>query len=284
MIVAVSQEGQLCNRLFHFSHLISHSINSGNRLWYPFFAEYSHYFPNLNKKTLDDLQINIYSNGLIRSMLPRLASIFSRHYQDPSFLTYIKSGDEIIDLSLMAQETHKNNLLILDGWLFRDKNQFLGNAPLLRELFQFEKAINDEALRAVTNIRHEPDICIVGVHIRRGDYAQWQAGRYYFDDETYLSSMNQISSLLNEQGKKATFIICSNEPISQSSPLLKDTNAILHQKTAIEDLCLLSKCDLLIGPPSTFTIWASFFGSIPLSYLEEKGQKIDLQQFSIRHC
>jgi hypothetical protein len=284
MIVAVSQEGQLCNRLFHFSHLISHAINSGDRLWYPFISEYLHYFPNLNRKTLDDLQINVYSNGLIRSMLPRLASIFSKYYQDPFFLTYIKSGDEIIDLSIKTQEIHKNNLLLLDGWLFRDKNYYLSNAPLIRELFQFKKEINDEALRVVSNIKNNSDICMVGVHIRRGDYAQWQAGRYYFNDETYLTAINQISSLLNDQGKKAIFILCSNEAISPASPLLEYPHITLHQKTAIEDLCLLSKCDLLIGPPSTFTIWASFFGSKPLCYLEIKDQIIKLQQFLVRHC
>jgi hypothetical protein len=283
MIVAVSQEGQLCNRLFHFSHLISFSLSTGNSLWYPFFSEYSNYFPNLNKKTLHDLHISIYSNGLIRSILPRLAYIFSQHYQPSLFLTYIKSGNEIVDLAHIAQKVIKNNILILDGWLFRDTNRFVDNAPLLRKLFQFEKNTHDEALRIVSSMKSAPNICLVGIHVRRGDYSQWQGGRYYFDDETYLSAINQISSLLHDQGKKAIFILCSNEPISPASPLLEHPNITLHQKTAIEDLCLLSKCDLLIGPPSTFTIWASFFGSKPLCYLEIKNQKIELQQFSVRH-
>jgi hypothetical protein len=283
MIVAVSQEGQLCNRLFHFSHLISFALNSGNSLWYPFFSEYSNYFPNLNKKTLHDLHISIYSNGLIRSILPRLAYIFSQYYQPSLFLTYIKSGNEIVDLPHITQKVIKNNVLILDGWLFRDTNRFIDNAPLLRKLFQFEENTHDEALRIVSSMKSAPNICLVGVHVRRGDYSQWQGGRYYFDDETYLSAINQISSLLHDQGKKAIFILCSNEPISPASPLLEHPTITLRQKTAIEDLCLLSKCDLLIGPPSTFTIWASFYGSKPLCYLEIKNQKIELQQFSVRY-
>ncbi len=283
MIIAASQEGQLCNRLFHFSHLISYAINSKSRLWYPFFSEYSHYFPNLNKKNLDDLQISIYSNGLIRALLPRLASFLPKFYPNPPFFRYIKSGDEIIDLSVIQQRLESSHL-ILDGWLFRDKFHFPENAPLLRELFQFNNSVNSEALSVVSNIKRSHDICVIGVHIRRGDYAQWQGGRYYFDDETYLFAMEQISSLLNTQEKKAVFIICSNDIIPPESGLLRHSNVVLHQKTAIHDLCLLTKCDLLIGPPSTFTIWASFFGSIPLCYLEEKNQKIDLQEFSIRHC
>lgn len=284
MIIAASKEGQLCNRLFHFAHLISHATNSGSRLWYPFFNEYLDHFPNLKNLSLESPQIYLYSNSMIRSLLLRLAYFFDNYYQFVRFFTYIKSDREIIDLSQIHQESTKKNLLILDGWLFRDSSHFLDNAPLLRELFQFKPVVNSEALREISKIKIAPDICLVGVHIRRGDYAHWQDGRYYFDDETYISAMNQISSLLIAQGKKAEFIICSNELISASSNLLAAPNVSLHQKTAIEDLCLLSKCDLLIGPPSTFTIWASFFGSIPLSYLEAKRQKIELQQFSIRHC
>ena len=33
---------------------------------------------------------------------------------------------------------------------------------------------------------------------------------------------------------------------------------------AVEDLYALAGCDLLIGPPSTFTQWASFYGKVPL--------------------
>jgi hypothetical protein len=283
MIIAVSQEGQLCNRLLHFSHLISYALNSGNSLWYPFFLEYSHYFPNLTKKKLEDLNISIYSNGLIRAILPRLAYIFSQYCQGSSFFTYIKSSNQIIDLSAITQNTITNNLLILDGWLFRDNNHFPKNAQLFRELFQFRKSVNNVALGVVSKLRSNPQNCIVGIHIRRGDYAQWQGGRYYFDDEAYLLAMDQISFLLNCQGKKALFIICSNEPIPPTSQLLAGPNITFHQKAAIDDLCLLTKCDLLFGPPSTFTIWASFFGSIPLCYFESKNQKIELQQFLVRH-
>jgi hypothetical protein len=284
MIIAVSEEGQLCNRLFHFSHLIAYAVNSKNRLWYPFFIEYAHLFPNLNSKHLAEFNIAIYSNNFIKALLPRLSSFFYRYYQNPFFLTYIKSSAEIVELPLIPKESIKCNLLVLDGWNFRDSKNFIQKSQLLRRLFEFSEPVNNAAFIEVSKIKKFPDIYIVGIHIRRGDYFEWQGGRYYFGDETYLSAIQQITSLLNLKAKKAFFVICSNETISPSSPLLELPNVLLHQKSAIEDLCFLSKCDLLIGPPSTFTMWASFFGMVPLHYLEEEKSLIKLDDFSVRHC
>lgn len=281
MIIACSKEGQLCNRLFHFSHLISYTISSGNKLWYPFFSEYSSYFPNLNKNNLDDLQINIYSNKLIRLLLPRLASFFSKYYQDPSFLTYVKAGNEIIDLSFISKQFIKNDLLLLDGWLFRESNHFLDNAPLIRKLFQFTNALDDSVIKLIKGIKNNPRTYLVGVHVRRGDYAQWEGGRYYFDDEIYLSFIDQISSLFSKRGKEVNFIIFSDESISINSSLLKSTIINMLQKTAIEDLCLMTKCDYIIGPPSSFSGWASFMGEVPLLHIESPTQEITLNQFKI---
>ena len=38
----------------------------------------------------------------------------------------------------------------------------------------------------------------------------------------------------------------------------------------IDDQIALQKCDLLIGPPSTFTMWASYLSEIPLIQLKSK--------------
>lgn len=45
----------------------------------------------------------------------------------------------------------------------------------------------------------------------------------------------------------------------------------------IEDLYAFAKTDLLMGPPSTFTLWASFYGDVPLSMMSTSDQEIDTQ-------
>ena len=41
----------------------------------------------------------------------------------------------------------------------------------------------------------------------------------------------------------------------------------------------MSMCDYLIGPPSTFTSWASFIGNVPTYHIKNKYKKIELSDF-----
>ncbi|MFN5837557.1 MAG: hypothetical protein ACK47J_12755, partial [Pseudanabaena sp.] len=49
----------------------------------------------------------------------------------------------------------------------------------------------------------------------------------------------------------------------------------------IEDLYSMAKCDYLIGPPSTYSMWASFYGMVPLLHIYDKHQIINLKDFLI---
>lgn len=46
-----------------------------------------------------------------------------------------------------------------------------------------------------------------------------------------------------------------------------------------EDHSLMSMCDYLIGPPSTFTSWSSFIGNVPTYHIKDKYKKIELSDF-----
>jgi hypothetical protein len=42
----------------------------------------------------------------------------------------------------------------------------------------------------------------------------------------------------------------------------------------------MAHCDYLIGPPSTFTLWASFAGGAKYFHIESGGRGIDLRDFA----
>ena len=44
----------------------------------------------------------------------------------------------------------------------------------------------------------------------------------------------------------------------------------------MDDLYSLAQVDLLVGPPSTFTGWASFYGSVPIYWLESQDDMINV--------
>ena len=48
----------------------------------------------------------------------------------------------------------------------------------------------------------------------------------------------------------------------------------VENANAATDLYALSLCDRLMGPPSTFSRWASFVNHVPLYFIFDKNQKI----------
>jgi hypothetical protein len=45
----------------------------------------------------------------------------------------------------------------------------------------------------------------------------------------------------------------------------------MSRGSAVEDLYSLARCDYLLGPPSTFSLWASFYGNVPLHQMASAG-------------
>lgn len=48
----------------------------------------------------------------------------------------------------------------------------------------------------------------------------------------------------------------------------------------VEDLYALSRCNYIMGPPSTFTMWASFIGDVPLRIVKYSNENIERDEFS----
>ena len=56
--------------------------------------------------------------------------------------------------------------------------------------------------------------------------------------------------------------------------------ANLNKSKPVEDMYSLSKCDYIIGPYSSFSAWASFYGEVPYCMLERR-KEISLSDFSV---
>lgn len=121
---------------------------------------------------------------------------------------------------------------------------------------------------------------VIGVHIRRGDYKTWEGGRYYYEHQEYAEMMH---SLVREyRDKKVFFFISTNEVYDKD--VFKDLNLCEFDNiTAAQDLYTLSLCDRIIGPLSTFSRWASWYGNVPLVFFERGKNCIKDSDFSIIH-
>ncbi|MGK7920859.1 MAG: hypothetical protein AB4080_12725 [Trichodesmium sp.] len=119
-----------------------------------------------------------------------------------------------------------------------------------------------EKIRKTTNNQR-----IVSIHIRRGDYERYHNGRFFYSHNYYQELIVRIKHNFAD----VSFIITSDEPIPpeieafsnpEFSYLLKENSIFLPHEL---DLLLLSLGNIIIGPPSTFSKFAS-----KLSMLSQK--------------
>ena len=80
--------------------------------------------------------------------------------------------------------------------------------------------------------------------------------------------------------KRVVFFIASNENVPKET--FNEFEIIDgNMMCAAFDLYALSKCDRIIGPPSTFSRWASLMGNVPLYFIFDKECVINSdEQFS----
>jgi Glycosyl transferase family 11 len=280
-LIIGSKSGQLCNRLFAFSHFIVNAIEHNYELYNPNFDEYCNYFKATSTDDFDNYSItskNSPFNHLKRKNptddIPLWANAF---YLSPFHKILTSRAEYDLDSNDFTKILDRNKLIIAYGWLFRDHRCFKKYASLLKKFFEPVKEHSEKVTETIASCR-EKKTTLVGIHIRRGDYKSFAEGRYYYDDSVYLSKMQQTKEILNGQGQDVTFLICSNEPIKNS---FDSMDTFLSTGHFIEDLYSLANCDYLIGPPSTYSMWASFYGDVPLFQIKDSFHQVCLKNFQI---
>jgi len=165
------------------------------------------------------------------------------------------------------------------GWHTRRDTRYLKQTlPQLKLIFRPKEEITRKAETLMAEMHQSADI-VVGVHIRRGDYATWNDGRFFYELEDYRQFMLRLQALYSD--KKMAFFISSNEDFS----LDVFAGCVCRRfgkepSGAILDLYTLSVCDRIIGPISSYSRWASFIGEVPLCFLESKDQQFTDDSFS----
>lgn len=123
-------------------------------------------------------------------------------------------------------------------------------------------------------------VSVIGMHVRRGDYKNWRKGQYYYDDDTYSRFLDTTAELLKAQGRTVRCILCSNENVT----LKTKQDYVLTGCTWYIDQYLLSQCDYIIGPPSTFSLWASYMGKTMICHVQSSTEEIRLESFKRYPC
>ena len=164
---------------------------------------------------------------------------------------------------------NKNNYIkLVKGWDFRDYKLTTKYHKKLKEIYSFdESTLSKKAIfliKYINKLRSRGKF-IIGLHIRRKDYEKWNEGKYYFSDKFYNKLINELKIKYKKNNLEPFLFIVSDEKIS------RNFNYDYFRKGSWkDDQIILQNCNLIVGPPSTFTMWASYIAEIPLIQIYSK--------------
>lgn len=256
--------GQTCNQFWIYSNYIADAIENKKKfaIWIPDVAFES--FPNLLNS--EYISYPLYSE--------KLASYFGYKNYVKGLKAVFGNKFSIRFFKFLINLLPNQSFIIAD--VFLEKSQFrYKNLEKLLSLFAPSKSIALKVDDFMMSIRKEHEI-VIGVHIRYGDYRTFKNGKYFYTLEQYSVFFKRISQIFTN--KKIAFYIASNEEIDVT--FFEEYNCFYSSKSVMaEDLYSLSKADYILGPPSTFSAWASLYGSVPLYFIEDFKPNFNVSDF-----
>lgn len=247
-------QGQMCNRLLFQAQLLSSSYFRKYAIRYYGFKRYDGIAYD-NSLLIQNVKL-INSSFKYKSICALLMKIHKKLFKrDFARTFYVRNKQQAISaISWGGTECLLNEHEYLwYGWPFMDYEALENSTDELRKYFRFTDEIDKFASEFLSPYKTSK---IVGIHMRRGDYKNWHGGKYYYENDVYKRILNEIS----KHNKEVTFVLFSNEELIESDWEVDNNKVIISRNSAVIDLCLMSKCDLIIGPPSSFSGWASYIG------------------------
>jgi len=262
MIFITKRPGQLGNSLFLFSHFIAFSIEKNKKIVNPAFYEYAGYFPSTASDNLQRFPKgkSFFVNDKLRKLYFRISFYTERILSKLHLSNKIVRIQELewnerfqMDNDEKGQEL-LGPVVLIWGWGFRCNSYFLKNIDFIRNFFKpFPKHI-ENVDRVIVPAKEKYDM-IIGMHMRQGDYVNFAGGKYFYSIPQYVAAMRNATALF--PGKKIGFLICSN---AKPDPgVWNGFEVIASPGHELEDMYALSGCDYILGPPSTYSMWASFY-------------------------
>lgn len=250
-MIFVRDKGQMCNNILQYGHMYAWGREHHKHTVSMRFAYKYQYFHICFTKYHCFLTYLFAKWGAALGLIPRVT------------FPFVKG----IDTKPLEEKLLRHNLVVAEGWRIEFPELFLKYKDEIVALFQFRSVIKERVKLRMTGKCCDKALRL-GIHVRRGDYKVWNDGRYYFDDETYAAYI-RLFLAMHPDKKVVVFLSTNDRNVNEESfRSLCGHNAIyILNQGAAEDLCMLSECDYIIGPPSTFSLVASMYHDIPLHWM-----------------
>lgn len=293
MIVIADTTGRLGNRLSIFAHFIAFAIEYNITVVNPAFYDYTEFFQESSKFFICSYppKATIFAllkeNSIIKKVfyytIYYIVAFMKKSEVESKYIRTYKieaRGRLFLDDPEFLLSINQKQIICFRGWLlgcrFLDQSKFFRHAAAVRSYFTPAEKYQRNVENLIKKIRDSSEI-IVGVHIRQGDYKEYLKGRYFYTMEEYVQIMHQVEKLLPE--KKVAFLVCSDERSDEK--IFAKLDVTFANDHILEDMYSLAKCDYILGPPSSYSVWASFYGNVPLYKIMNPDKAITLDDFNV---
>lgn len=295
IFIIAQKIGGLSNRLFLFANLISCALENNAVVFNPSFEEYAKYFVGPSKdvfcrhppKRLFFVGMKFWRSIYCRMVFKINSKIKNRNYRLFYHIAlpaqkgiYRKQNYPrkffYLEDAIFWGKIKERSIIFFEGLYFWDGEILAKHhdeiIKYFRPLPKYERSVKGK-------LDHIKNTCqiLVGVHIRRGDYKKWRGGEFLYNNHQYKDVMGRVLKLLRD--KTVTFLIVSDEDIEKKD--FEGYDVAICSGNFIEDQLCLAACDYIVGPPSTYSMWASFYGKVPFYAINDPVYDFCIKDFNI---
>ncbi|MGE9293997.1 MAG: hypothetical protein ACQKBW_10320 [Puniceicoccales bacterium] len=273
VLAITSRNGQFGNRLQAAAYALSAACeyNAEARLFC--LEGYEKQLRNWANKPLRKILNKLQRKALTRvsrsKLLQRLLScrVLEGTNQHPLILSSPQARDTI----------RQSRLTIVTGYyIYADPRLLLKHRERIGQTLALNTSATD--LEVISHMRADKQTVLVGMHIRRTDYKEYNNGEYYYPISQYESLAHSIAQ--DAAPAAVRFVICSDEEISQGA--FEGLDWRPGPGTAVGDMQAMAHCDYLLGPPSTFNRWSAFIGAVPRYEIHKSDTQVQLSDFRLQ--
>ena len=287
MIVIAKRVGRLANRLLLFAHFIAAAVEHDFAVWNPAFFAQARYFPSTAHNPVirfpagRRVPVPPGSRNLLYYAAVGAAEARHRQQRLGRQVGLIRlRREDALDLNSEAflDVVRRHRVVFVQDWFFRNSQNCARHRDVVHAFFTPWEHHLERAGALVEPLRRR-DRFVVGVHVRRGDYSRFKDGRYYYSHDQYRTIMASVQGAFAE--RNVAFLVCSDEPVPDGA--FAGFDVAYGNGHELEDLYALAACDALVGPPSTYSTWASYYGEVPLYAVHDPLEGPEVTSFKVMH-
>jgi len=260
-------KSQMCNNLLQYAHVYAWGREHGRKTISMRFS-YKYKFFKISHSNLVSFPLYLFAKYMAALKLLPTASF--------------KHSD--CDAAALERKMLRHRNIVVSGWFVRYYDLFLKYRAEICDLFTIDSEFT-EPVKAKMSAAEAgcKNVVRLGVHIRRGDYAVWKNGIYCYSDEQYAEFIRHFAMMFPD---KDVHVYLSTNDMSISAERYSQLSGVKHVHllggSPANDLFMLSDCDYIIGPPSTFSLVAAMYRDLPLCRMDmAKAEDLSIKDFRL---